>query len=58
MNLKNPGLIGFGISNHETFTKAGKYSRGGIIGSAFVKILGQDGNIDSNINLFVKEIRC
>ena len=57
MNLKNPGLIGFGISNSETFIKAGKYARGGIIGSAFVKILGQEGDIDKNIYRFIKGIR-
>jgi tryptophan synthase alpha chain len=57
MNLKNPGLIGFGISNHETFIKAGKYASGGIIGSAFVKILAQDGDIDRNITHFIKGIR-
>jgi tryptophan synthase alpha chain len=57
MNLKNPGLIGFGISNHETFTNACKYAMGGIIGSAFVKILGQDGNIERSISRFVKSIR-
>jgi tryptophan synthase alpha chain len=56
MNLKNPGLIGFGISNSETFIKAGSYARGGIIGSAFVKVLGQEGNIENNITKFIKGI--
>jgi tryptophan synthase alpha chain len=57
MKLKNPCLIGFGISNRDTFRIAGKYSRGGIIGSAFVDILGQGGNIEENIFRFVKEIK-
>jgi len=57
MNLESPCLIGFGISNHETFINAGKYSRGGIIGSAFVKILGKNGDLSVNINQFVKELR-
>jgi tryptophan synthase alpha chain len=57
MNLENPCLIGFGISNRETFINAGKYARGGIIGSAFVKILGQDGNVIKNISEFIKEIK-
>jgi tryptophan synthase alpha chain len=57
MNLENPCLIGFGISNRETFINAGKYARGGIIGSAFVKILGKDGNIIENISQFIKEIK-
>jgi tryptophan synthase alpha chain len=57
MELRNPVLIGFGISNHETFINAGKFARGGIIGSAFVNILEQDGNDFENINQFMKEIR-
>lgn len=57
MNLENPCLIGFGISNRETFNNAGKYARGGIIGSAFVKILGQNGNVIENINKFIKEMK-
>jgi tryptophan synthase alpha chain len=57
MDLKNPCLIGFGISNHETFADAGKYSRGGIIGSGFVKILGKEGNTNENIIQYIKEIK-
>tara|TARA_R100001369_G_scaffold20535_2_gene37709 strand:- start:24258 stop:25043 length:786 start_codon:yes stop_codon:yes gene_type:complete len=37
MNLKNPQIIGFGISDNETFTQATKYAKGAIIGSAFIK---------------------
>jgi len=37
--LKNPRLIGFGISNAETFANACQYASGAIIGSAFVKAL-------------------
>jgi tryptophan synthase alpha chain len=57
MDLKNPCLIGFGISNHEAFADAGKYSRGAIIGSGFVKILGKEGNITENISRYIKEIK-
>lgn len=39
LNLKRPKLIGFGISNHQTFVEALKYANGAIIGSAFVKSL-------------------
>jgi tryptophan synthase alpha chain len=58
MNLVNPCLIGFGISNRETFINAGKYARGGIIGSAFVKILAMNGTETENISQFIKEIKC
>ncbi|TAL66463.1 MAG: tryptophan synthase subunit alpha [Bacteroidetes bacterium] len=57
MKLNNPGLVGFGISDHKTFNNVCKYSRGGIIGSAFVKMLGQEGHTADKISKFVKEIR-
>ncbi len=57
MTLSNPRLIGFGISNHETFLNSVKYANGGIIGSAFVKVLGSKGDMIRNINEFIKEIR-
>lgn len=54
MDLKNPQVIGFGISNNETFTAATKYAKGAIIGSAFVKHLTTNGN--KQIDQFVKSI--
>ena len=36
MNLRNPRMVGFGISNKTTFQSACEYSRGAIIGSKFV----------------------
>lgn len=43
MNLKNPKIVGFGISNNETFTQATTYAKGAIIGSAFIKYLTHQG---------------
>ncbi|MBJ6368099.1 tryptophan synthase subunit alpha [Snuella sedimenti] len=43
MNLKNPQIVGFGISNHQTFTQATQYAKGAIIGSAFVKHVSNEG---------------
>ena len=43
MNLKNPQVIGFGISNNDTFTQATQYAKGAIIGSAFVKHVTKHG---------------
>ncbi|HLO59285.1 MAG TPA: tryptophan synthase subunit alpha [Bacteroidales bacterium] len=40
-NLKNHSLIGFGISNHDTFATVCRYASGAIIGSAFVKMLSE-----------------
>ena len=56
LNLKNPRLIGFGISNHETFQNACKYASGAIIGSAFVKALDQEVTLEERISGFVKSV--
>ena len=55
MNLKNPTIVGFGISNFETFNKAVSYSNGAIIGSAFINFLNNKGV--NKINEFIKKIR-
>ncbi len=56
MQLKNPRLIGFGISNRETFANACRYAGGAIIGSAFVKALDKDITLEEKISTFVKAI--
>lgn len=43
MNLKSKLIIGFGISNHQTFSKACEYGNGAIIGSAFIRFLEENG---------------
>ena len=57
MDLKNPRIIGFGISDRATFANACKTASGAIIGSAFVKALHEDVKLDSGISKFVKSIR-
>jgi len=54
LNLKNPQIVGFGISNHETFTQATTHAKGAIIGSAFIKHIEANG-VDK-INEFVAGI--
>ncbi|WP_044403345.1 tryptophan synthase subunit alpha [Lacinutrix sp. Hel_I_90] len=54
LNLKNPQIVGFGISDNETFTQATQYTKGAIIGSAFIKRLTNDGV--SAIPTFVSSI--
>jgi tryptophan synthase alpha chain len=39
MNLKNPQIIGFGISNKTTLQQATKHQKGAIIGSSFIQFL-------------------
>lgn len=55
MNLKNPQIVGFGISDHETFTQATKHAKGAIIGSAFIKHLTNHGK--RKIFNFIEKIK-
>jgi tryptophan synthase alpha chain len=56
MQLKNPQIVGFGISNKETFLQATTYAKGAIIGSAFIKHLTHRGveHIDEFIDDILK----
>ena len=57
MKLTNPAMIGFGISNQENFRKVCHYAQGAIIGSAFVKILGERGYSFNVIRDFIESIK-
>jgi tryptophan synthase alpha chain len=56
MKLKNPLIIGFGISDQSSFKKACEYASGAIVGSAFVKLLGNKDYLEK-IPAFVKSIK-
>ena len=49
MELKNPRLIGFGISNKATLEAAQANASGAIIGSKFITLLTETGNIKDAI---------
>lgn len=57
MQLKNPRLIGFGISDRASFVKASESAAGAIIGSAFVKLLGNAKDLHNEIVGFVRAIK-
>ena len=57
VKLKNPFLIGFGISNHNAFASACEYSSGAIIGSAFINAIKNAKDLSLEIRNFVNEIR-
>ena len=46
MNLRNPRMIGFGISNKQTLQAAQSHAAGAIIGSKFVTLLNETRNAD------------
>lgn len=55
MSLKNPQIVGFGISNAQTFQQATSHAKGAIIGSAFIKMLTEKGV--EGINSFIASIK-
>jgi len=57
MNFKNPKLIGFGISDHQSFSTACNYSNGAIIGSAFIRALKKSENIEETIFDFIGMVK-
>lgn len=44
LGLRNPRMVGFGISNRQTFDAACSHASGGIVGSRFVKLLDELGD--------------
>jgi tryptophan synthase alpha chain len=56
MKLTNPVLVGFGIKDKATFASAGKYANGGIIGTAFIKMLETAGDIEKGTKNFIENI--
>ena len=50
MNLKNPRMIGFGISNKQTLDSAQDNAAGATIGSKFVTLLNETGNADEALD--------
>lgn len=56
LKLKNPVLVGFGIKDKATFETACKYANGAIIGSAYIKALESDDNVETATREFLNGI--
>lgn len=56
MKLNNPVVIGFGISDHPTFIRATDYADGAIVGSAFVRLLGE-ADYQEKIPAFIRQLK-
>ena len=54
--LKNPVLVGFGIKDHQSFLSACKYAQGAIIGSAYIKAIGQGQDLAERTAAFMRSI--
>ena len=56
MQLRNPRMIGFGISNKQTLESAQANATGAIIGSKFVTLLSEEGNADRALDRLFKAL--
>lgn len=56
MNLRNPRMIGFGISNRQTLESAQQNAAGAIIGSKFVTLLNETLNPDKAMDLLYEAL--
>ena len=57
IKLKNPLMIGFGINDRATFDTACNYASGAIIGSAYIKALTENNDINASTANFIQTIR-
>ena len=57
MGLKNPRLIGFGVSNREAFEAACEAAAGGIIGSRFISLLESESSVEAAAKKLREAIR-
>lgn len=56
MNLRNPRMIGFGISNKQTLQSAQENAAGAIIGSKFVTLLKESNNANEALDKLFKAL--
>ena len=57
MKLRNPLLVGFGISNKATLDAASAHTRGAIVGSKFIQLLGQCATADEAVSELLKALQ-
>ena len=57
MKLKNPLMIGFGINDRVSFDTACSYAAGAIIGSAYIKALSENNDIQESTTNFLHKIK-
>ena len=57
MNLRNPRMIGFGISNKQTLEAAQQNAAGAIIGSKFVTLLNESKDADEALDKLFKALK-
>ena len=58
MQLRNPRMIGFGISNAQTLAAAQENAAGAIIGSKFVALIDEEGNAERAIDRLFETLKA
>ena len=56
-DFKVPLMIGFGISDYQSFKNACEYANGIIIGSAFIQSIANSNHIKQSVHDFVTSIK-
>lgn len=56
LQLNNPVLVGFGVKDKKTFQQVCRHANGAIIGSAFIKALGSDEDLEDSVKNFVRSV--
>lgn len=57
MRLRNPRMVGFGISNKATFLAACEYASGAIVGSRFVTLLNEERDPEKAIIRLIRDLK-
>ncbi|MCA0396087.1 MAG: tryptophan synthase subunit alpha [Bacteroidetes bacterium] len=55
-DLKNPVLVGFGIKDKNSFVSATKAANGAIVGTAYIKTLEENNDVNSSTAAFLKNM--
>jgi tryptophan synthase alpha chain len=54
MHLKNPVLVGFGVSDRQSFLAASQYSQGAIIGTAYIRAISHAADLGQATKTFLE----
>jgi tryptophan synthase alpha chain len=57
LKLRNPFLVGFGVSNSITFRQVCQHAAGAIVGSSFITMLRNSTRLEADIPSFIQSIR-
>ena len=57
LKLKNPTLVGFGIKDNKSFNQVLKYSKGVIIGTAFIDAITNSNDIENSVISFIRSVK-